>query len=107
MRLRPARRSARLSLTVTAFIGGVKGIDMEGIKAKIRGNGVDSSVEFSVEEVIARNPEKPWATMSEADREAVMKDYALSLFARQEGMTGDLQVSLEKGTFSNTQSGSV
>ena len=73
---------------------------MEGIRAKICGEGVERSVEFSVEEVIARNTGKPWGELSDADREAAMKDYALSLFTRQDGETGDFQVTLERGTFS-------
>lgn len=76
---------------------------MEGIKAKIQGDGVDSSVEFSVEEVIAQHRGKPWREMSEAEHEAALKDYALMLFARQGGLQGDLHVSLEKGTFSTMQ----
>jgi hypothetical protein len=82
-------------------------IDMEGVKAKIRGEGVESSVEFSVEEVIARNSGKPWGEMSEAEREAAMKDYALSLFTRQSGETGDLHVTLTGGTFSTVHDGDV
>lgn len=76
---------------------------MDSVKATIRGDGIDSSVEFSVEEVIARHHGAPWGEMSEADREAEMKDYALSLFARDSGASGDFQVSLQGGTFSGTQ----
>jgi hypothetical protein len=80
---------------------------MEGIKANIRGDGIDNSVEFSIEEVIARNEGKPWREMSDADREAALKDYALAVFKRQYGETGDLQVSLEPGTFSTVQDGKI
>lgn len=73
---------------------------MEGIKATIQGDGVDNSVEFSVEEAMMRNTGKPWAEMSEAEQEAALKDYALSLFSRQYGINGNFRVSLEKGTFS-------
>lgn len=76
---------------------------MESIKAHITGDGVDSSVEFSVEEVMARNHDAPWETMSDAEREAVMKEYALLLFSRQDGITGDLQVTLTGGTFSKVR----
>lgn len=74
---------------------------MESIKANIRGDGVDSSVEFSVDEVIAHHHDsKPWADMNDADQEAAMKDYALELFSRQTGQAGNLHVNLERGTFS-------
>lgn len=72
---------------------------MEGIKAMIQGEGVESSVEFSVEEVIARHHGKPWSEMSDTDREDEMKDYALMLFTRQNGTRGDLRVNLVGGTF--------
>ena len=75
---------------------------MEGIKARIEGDGVDTSVEFSVEEVIAQHRGKPWGELNEEERERVMKDYALSLFARQTGtsITDDLRVGFDEGTFS-------
>jgi hypothetical protein len=78
---------------------------MEGIKATIKGKGVDSSVEFSLEELIARHQGKPWAEMNDDDRDEAMKDYALSLFSRQNGQVSDddLSVDLERGTFSNTR----
>jgi hypothetical protein len=79
---------------------------MEGIKAVIRGGGIKSSVEFSVEEVIARHQGKPWSDLSDAEREATMKEYARLLFSRQNGVSGEeLQVRLEGGTFSNGQDG--
>lgn len=82
---------------------------MEGVKAKIHGEGVDTSVEFSVEEVIAHHHGKPWRDMNKTEREGAMKDYALFLFSRHTGMTGDgdLRVSLEGGTFSTVQDGDV
>lgn len=61
---------------------------------------MESSVEFSVEEVIAHHHGKPWAEMSDTDRENEMKDYALMLFTRQNGVRGDLHVQLVSGTFS-------
>jgi len=73
---------------------------MESVKARITGDGVDTSVEFSVEEVIAHQRARPWAELDEAGRQAAMKDYALMLLSRQSGVTGDLRVSLEGGTFS-------
>lgn len=74
---------------------------MDGIKAKIRGEGIDSSVEFSVEEVIAQHRGKPWRDLNEEEREAALKDYALGLFTRQggAGTAEDLSVSFEEGTF--------
>ncbi len=82
---------------------------MEGIKATIKGKGVDSSVEFSVEELIARHQGKPWAEMNDDDRDTAMKDYALSLYSRQSGQVSDddLRVDLERGTFSNTRGSDV
>lgn len=41
---------------------------MDSVKAKIQGDGVESSVEFSVEEVIANNHGKPWSEMETAIR---------------------------------------
>lgn len=73
---------------------------MEGIKAKIRGDGVDSSVEFSVEEAIAHTPGRHWGDMSAAEREEALKDYALMLFSRDTGRAGELQVTLSEGSFS-------
>lgn len=73
---------------------------MESVKATIQGEGMESSVEFSVEEVIAHHHGKPWAEMSDTDRENEMKDYALMLFTRQNGVRGDLHVQLVGGTFS-------
>jgi hypothetical protein len=81
--------------------------EMEGIKAIIQGEGVESSVEFSVEEVRSKNSGKPWSEMSEADQEAALKDYALALFTRDTGMTGDLRVRLAGGTFSTVRDGDV
>lgn len=75
---------------------------MDSVKAKISGDGVDSSVEFSVEEVMARHQGRPWGEISEAERQEEMKAYALSLFSRHTGQTGELQVTLEGGTFTNT-----
>jgi hypothetical protein len=80
---------------------------MEGIKAKIEGEGLETSVEFSVEEVIARHHGAPWSDLSEAEREDEMKDYALLLFTRQSGMRGDLRVSLVGGSFARTQGRNV
>jgi hypothetical protein len=74
--------------------------DMEGIKAKIHGEGVNDSVEFSIEEVIARTGGKPWGEMSAAEQEAALKDYALALFTRDSGVNGRFDVNLEGGTFS-------
>jgi hypothetical protein len=80
---------------------------MEGIKARIAGDGVESSVEFSVEEVIAHHQGKPWGEMSDEEHEAEMKDYTLMLYSRDTGLQGDLNVILDKGTFSRTDRRSV
>ena len=76
---------------------------MEGIKATIQGEGIDSSVEFSVEEVIAHHHGTPWSEMSDDERTEEMKDYALMLFTRQNGIRGDLRVNLAGGTFSSAR----
>lgn len=75
---------------------------MESVKAWISGNGTDSSVEFSVEEAISQyRGAKPWSELSDGEREAAMKEYALTLFARQNGMAGGgMDVRLEGGTLS-------
>lgn len=80
---------------------------MESIKANIQGSGVQSSVEFSVEEVIARHQGKPWDQLSNSERETSMKEYALELFSRQGGVTDNLQVMLASGTFSNVENGEI
>lgn len=76
---------------------------MESIKAIIEGDGVKSSVEFSVEELIANRQGKPWGELNDAQREAEMKDYARFLFMRDGGGAGELRVHLEGGTFSQVR----
>jgi hypothetical protein len=75
---------------------------MDSIKATIQGDDMDSSVEFSVEEVIAHQRGKRWGDMSDEEQEAAMKEYALLLVSRQGGgnMAGNPRVSLQEGTFS-------
>ncbi|GIZ53370.1 hypothetical protein [Noviherbaspirillum aridicola] len=75
---------------------------MESIKARISGQGVDSSVEFTVEEAISQyQGTKPWRELSESEVAQALKDYAQSLYARQNGMAGgNLDVRLEGGTLS-------
>ena len=75
---------------------------MDGIKAKIQGDGIESSVEFSVEEVIAQHRGKPWRDLSDDEREAAMKEYAIALFTRQggAGTAEDLEVNFDEGSFS-------
>lgn len=79
---------------------------MDGIKAKIRGDGIDSSVEFSVEEVMAQHRGKPWREMSDEEHEAELKDYAVALYTRQggAGTAEDLTVTFDEGTFSRDRS---
>jgi hypothetical protein len=82
---------------------------MESVKAKIKGEGIDSSVEFSVEEMITQHRGKPWREMSGPERQDAMKDYALLLFSRDSGVVsaGDFDISLEGGTFSKTENGAA
>ena len=79
---------------------------MDGIKAWIRGDGVETSVEFSVEEVVAQHRGKPWRDMNEEERDALLKDYAIALFTRQggAGTAEDLSVSFDEGSFARDQS---
>lgn len=74
---------------------------MDGIKAWIRGDGVETSVEFSVEEVVAQHRGKPWRELNDEERDAALKDYAVALFTRQggAGTAEDLEVSFEEGSF--------
>jgi hypothetical protein len=80
---------------------------MEGIKARIEGDGIDGSVEFSLEEALAHpRAGKPWAEMSEAEQDAALKDYALWVYSRQDGGMPDpraARVTLARGTFSETR----
>lgn len=73
---------------------------MQGIKAIIHGAGAESSVEFSLEEAISQYHGKPWAELSEAEQDAALRDYALSLYQRQTGVNDNLRVELKDGTFS-------
>lgn len=73
---------------------------MDSIKARITGDGIDTSVEFSVEEVIARQQGKAWSELDEAQQRQAMKDYAIALVSRQDGVGGDLKATLSGGTFS-------
>ena len=79
---------------------------MDNIKARIHSEGMESSVEFSVEEVIAQHRGKPWRELSEEEREAALKDYAVGLYTRQggAGTAEDLTVSFDEGTFSRDRS---
>jgi hypothetical protein len=81
-------------------------IGMDGIKAKIQGDGIDSSVEFSVEEVMSQHRGKPWREMSDEERTAELKDYAVALYTRQggAGTAEDLTVTFDEGTFSRDRS---
>ncbi len=73
---------------------------MQGIKAIIHGSEAESSVEFSLEEAISQYHGKPWSELSEAEQDAALRDYALSLFQRQTGVSDNLRVELKDGTFS-------
>jgi hypothetical protein len=73
---------------------------MDSVKARITGDGIDTSVEFSIEEVTARQQGKSWGEMDAAQQQQAMKDYAIALVSRQDGVGGDLRVTLEGGTFS-------
>ena len=73
---------------------------MEGIKARIEGDGIKGSVEFSLEEAMAHpRAGKPWAEMNVDEQAAALKEYALWLYSRQDGVAGNATVTLERGTF--------
>jgi hypothetical protein len=72
---------------------------MQGIKAIIHGGESESSVEFSLEEAISQYHGKAWTELSEAEQDAALRDYALSLFQRQNGVSDKLRVELKDGTF--------
>ena len=56
---------------------------MEGIKARIEGDGIKGSVEFSLEEAMAHpRTGKPWAEMNVDEQAAALKEYALWLYSR-------------------------
>lgn len=77
---------------------------MDSIKATIQGEQMDSSVEFSVEEVIAHQRGKRWGDMTAQEQEDAMKEYALLLVSRQGGsLSGNARVSLQEGTFSKVR----
>lgn len=73
---------------------------MHGIKAIIHSGGSESSVEFSLEEAISQYHGKAWADLSEAEQDAALRDYALSLYQRQNGVGDTPRVELKEGTFS-------
>lgn len=73
---------------------------MQGVKAIIHEGKSESSVEFSVEEAISQYQGKPWSELSEAEQDAALRDYALSLFQRQNGVSDNLRVELKDGSFS-------
>jgi hypothetical protein len=81
-----------------------QGENMEGIRARLEGDGISGSVEFSLEEAMAHpRAGKPWAEMDAAEQDAALKDYALQLWRRQDGVTGNPTVTLERGTFAATR----
>lgn len=68
---------------------------MSRIKAAIDDDGQESSVEFSLDEVIAHHQDgTAWKDMNDGDRMSVIKDYAAWLYSRQNGRAGDLRVSV-------------
>lgn len=73
---------------------------MRAVKAIIHSDEIENSVEFSVEEAISQYQGKPWAELSEAEQDAALRDYALSLFQRQNGVSESSRVELKDGTFS-------
>jgi hypothetical protein len=94
------RHVFRFRVLRTLSITIAKGWNMDSVKARITGDGIDTSVEFSVEEVIARQQGRSWGEMDEAQQRQAMKDYAIDLVSRQDGVGGGLQATLEGGTFS-------
>lgn len=52
----------------------MKGMQMDSVKARVTGDGIDTSVEFSVEEVIAKHQGKTCGEMDETQQRQAMKD---------------------------------
>lgn len=68
---------------------------MSRIKATIDDDGQESSVEFSLDEVIAHHQDgTAWKDMNDDNRMSVIRDYAAWLYSRQNGRAGDLRVSV-------------
>lgn len=68
---------------------------MSRIKAAIDDDGQESSVEFSLDEVIAHHQDgTAWKDMNDDNRMSVIRDYAAWLYSRQNGRAGDLRVSV-------------
>lgn len=75
---------------------------MSRIKAAINDDGQESSVEFSLDEVIAHHHHgTAWRDMNDDDRMSVIRDYAAWLYSRQNGRAGDLSVSVSPGALNS------
>jgi len=68
---------------------------MKRIQAQIKGDGVDTSVEFSLEEVIAHQESVIWSELNDEQQLAAIRDYALMLYSRQTGDVSNLQVEVD------------
>lgn len=65
---------------------------MSRIKAEIDDDDQKSSVEFSIDEVIAHQQGQPWSDLDEEGRMAAIREYAEFLYERQNGRAGQVQV---------------
>jgi hypothetical protein len=68
------------------------------VKAEIEDDEGLSTVEFSVEEMIGRNPGLGWGELDEEARIHALEDYAASLYGRQAGRAGHPQVRIDRST---------
>ncbi|MFC7513842.1 hypothetical protein ACFQUU_02370 [Herbaspirillum sp. GCM10030257] len=71
---------------------------MSRIKAEIDDGDEASSVEFSIDEVIAHHRGAAWGELDEEGRMAAIRDYAEFLYARQNGGGGQVQVRVNPAT---------
>lgn len=80
---------------------------MESIKAVMEGEAQGRTVEFSMEEAITQHHGRPWHQLTDIEQEEALKDYARLLFTRQGDSIsdGEMQVRLERGTFSRSETG--
>ena len=71
---------------------------MSRIKAEIDDGDEASSVEFSIDEVIAYHQGVAWGELDDEGRMSAIREYAQFLYARQNGRTGQVQVKVNPAT---------
>lgn len=71
---------------------------MNRIKAHIEDGASSSSMEFSIEEVVAHNRGVAWSSLEESDRMDALKEYALWLYSRSASSTENVTVKVDPST---------